>query len=493
MKKTLYLLIISMLLVSCAVKKPQSQNNRNSNNQKELVILSVNDMHAHIENMPNFAFVVDSLRNLYPELLVVSAGDNRTGNAYNDKYPGAPNYPMINLMNELGFDVSALGNHEFDGGVDGIRYFVKTATFPLINANAYFTGYPDVQLPDYVTITKNINGNDIKIIMVGVIETENEGKPSAHVKNLQNIDFKPAEDVIGDYLYLKDSCDVFVLLSHCGLKDELNFAEQFPQFDMIIGGHSHDLYTKTFDNGLLYTQSKSYLNFATVTKIEFEKGKIVSKEAQVIDLKKVSKVDAHVKKLVDEYYSDPEFHEVIGYAKRSFNDWDALGAYMADACRYITKTDFAMQNPGGVRFDSLHSGNLTKADIYNLDPFNNALMVVEMTGKQIEDYIDIASTKDHDCLHVSGLTYTIDYIHSDDGQTGFMNAKAYLENGEPIDPEKVYTVTINSYMALWADGRCVSIKGTDFSSNDAEILYLQDHKEVDYNNVHRYKVTKINQ
>ena len=486
MKKILYSLIISVLLVSCAVKQPT-----NVNIQKELVILSVNDMHGKIENMPRFAYVVDSLRSIYPELLIVSAGDNRTGNAYNDKYPGQPNYPMVSLMNELGFEVAELGNHEFDGGIDGIRYYINNTKFPVICANAYFTGYPDVKLPAYVTLKKRIDGKEVKILCLGMIETENEGKPSAHVKNLKNIDFKTAEEVIGNYMYLKDSCDVFILLSHCGLKDELKFAEEFPQFDMIIGGHSHDLYTKQFENGPLYTQSKSYINYATVTKIKFENGKIVSKESQAIDIKTVNKVDADVQREVDEYYSNPEFHEVIGYATTSFNDWDALGAYMADACRYITKTDFGMQNPGGVRFDSLHGGNLTKADIYNLDPFNNALMIVEMTGKQIEDYINITSTKDHDCLHVSGLTYTIDYIHSDDGQTGFMNTKAYLENGEPLDPDKVYTVTINSYMALWAEGRCVSISETDYSSNDAEILYLKDHHNVSYNGVHRYKVNKV--
>ena len=487
MKKIFYILTLSILLVSCAVKQPN-----NPNLQKEIVILSVNDMHAKIENMPKFAFVVDSLRNLYPQMLLVSAGDNRTGNAYNDKYPGTPNFPMIHLMNELGFAVAELGNHEFDGGIDGIRYYIQNAKFPVLCANAYFTGYPDIKLQPYVEVTQSIKKDKIKMIFLGMIETENNGKPSSHVKNMVNVDFKPAEEEIAQYLDLRKKCDVFILLSHCGLKDELKFAEEYPQFDVIIGGHSHDLYTKTFDNGLLYTQSKSYLGFATLTKIKFEKGKIISKEAQVIDLKKVSKVDAKIQKEVDEYYSNPEFHEVIGFAEHSFNDWDALGAYMADACRYITKTDFAMQNPGGVRFDSLHGGKLTKADIYDLDPFNNALVEVEMTGKQIEDYIDMASTKDHDCLHVSGLTYTIDKIHSDDGQIGFMHTKAYLENGEPLDPEKVYTVTINSYMATWAQGRCVKMTETDYTSNDAEIYYLQNHKVVDYNNVHRYKMTVVN-
>ena len=485
MKRIFNILIISILLVSCAVKQPKSNYN-----QKELVILSVNDMHGKIENMPRFAFVADSLRSIYPELIIVSAGDNRTGNPYNDKFPGQPNFPMINMMNEIGFDVSALGNHEFDGNIDGIRYFVNTTKFPVICANTYFTGYPDLKLPDYVTITRRIDGKDVKTIFLGMIETENDGKPSSHEKNMKNVDFKPAESVIGDYLYLQDSCDVFVLLSHCGKDEETKFAMEFPEFDMIIGGHSHDLYTHQFDDGVLYTQSKSYITYATVSKIRFKDGDIVSVEAQPIDLSKVTKVDDKIQKEVDGYYANPDFHVVLGTAKTQFDGWDALGAFMADAVRYITKADIGMQNPGGVRLDSLHGGNIDKADIFALDPFDNELVIAKMTGKQIEDYLDVASTADGDCTHVSGITYTIDMIKSDKGQMSFNNAKVYLENGEPIDPEGVYTVALNSYMAKWAKDRSISIEETEFTANDGEILYLKDHQSVDYKGISRYTVTK---
>lgn len=485
MKRIFNILIISLLLASCAVKQPKS-----TYSQKELVILSINDMHGKIENMPRFAFVADSLRNIYPELIIASAGDNRTGNPYNDKFPGHPNFPMINMMNEIGFDVSALGNHEFDGNIDGIRYFVNTTKFPVICANTYFTGYPDLQLLDYVTITRRIDGKDVKIIFLGTIETENDGKPSSHEKNMKNVDFKPAEEVIGDYLYLQDSCDVFVLLSHCGKDEETKFAMEFPEFDMIIGGHSHDLYTHQFDDGVLYTQSKSYITYATVSKIKFKDGDIVSVEAQPIDLKKVTKVNDKIQKEVDGYYANPEFHIVLGTAKTQFDGWDALGAFMADAVRYITKADIGMQNPGGVRLDSLHGGNIDKADIFALDPFDNELVIAKMTGKQIEDYLNVASTADGDCTHVSGITYTIDMIKSDKGQISFNNAKAYLENGQPIDPDGVYTVAINSYMAKWAQDRCISIEETEFTANDGEILYLKDHQSVDYKGISRYTVTK---
>lgn len=477
MKKILYLLIISVYLISCA-SKPQ-----------EVVILSVNDMHGHIEQMPKLAYIADSLRNIYPQLMIVSAGDNRTGNAYNDKYPEHPNLPMISLMNEIGFDASALGNHEFDGNVDGIRYFVKTAHFPLICANTFFTGYPDLKLPAYVTITRNINGKDVKITLLSMIETTNEGRPSAHIKNMQNVDFVDAKDIIKDYLYLRDSCDVFVLLSHCGMAQELDFAAEYPQFDLVIGGHSHDLCTKQLEDGVLYTQSKYYLKAATVTKMKFANGKIIEKEAQVIDFKTIKKVDEKIQKKVEEYYAEPEFQKVIGHAKTPFNDKDALGAYMADAQRYITKADIAMQNPGGVRFDNMHGGDITKADIYNLDPFNNSLVIIEMTGKQVEDFLAIASTKDRDCTHVSGITYTIDYLKTnDDGH--FSNAKAFI-NGKRIDQNKVYTVTMNSYMALWAQGNCIKIKDSDMTCNDAEFLYLENYKDIDYQGVKRYECDVI--
>ena len=481
MRKLFNILIISVLLISCTSKQPQ-----------EVVILSVNDMHSHIENMPKLAYIADSLRNIYPQLMIVSAGDNRTGNAYNDKYPEQPNLPMINLMNEIGFEASALGNHEFDGNIDGIRYFVKNAHFPLICANVNFTGYPDLKLPGYVTIKKTINDKDVKIILLSFIETTNEGRPSAHIKNMQNVDFVDAKEEIKDYLYLRDSCNVFILLSHLGMERELDFAAEFPQFDEIIGGHSHDLCTRQLEDGVLYSQSKYYLKVATVTKLKVLEGKVIEKEAQPIDLNKVTKVNEKIQQEVDYYYSNPEFHKVIGHAKTPFNDKKALGAFMADAQRYLTKADIAMQNPGGVRFDSLHGGDITKADVYNLDPFNNSLVICEMTGKQVEDFLVLASTKDHNCTHVSGITYSTEFAQSDDGASGFVSAKVYLENGKPIDYQKVYKVTLNSYMALWAKGHCLKMEDSGLSANEAEFLYLKDHDDVDYQGVKRYELKILN-
>ena len=113
--------------------------------KREIHILAANDMHAQIEVFPQLAALADSLRTIDPSLLIFSAGDNRTGNPINDKYI-MPAYPMVALMNQVGFNASALGNHEFDAhslkrliGLSNFRYICANA-FPSDSSNS---GYPE--------------------------------------------------------------------------------------------------------------------------------------------------------------------------------------------------------------------------------------------------------------------------------------------------------------------------------------------------------------
>jgi len=489
MKRIINILTISVLLVACATNK-NANTNKQISEAKEIVFVSVNDMHSQIEMMPKLAYIVDSLRVMYPDLILVSAGDNRTGNVYNDKSPYGQNVPMINLMNDLRFDICELGNHEFDGSIRGLQYFVDNTNFHVVCANGDFSYYPELngKIKPYVKFNKN----GIDIIILGMIETSNYGYPSAHRDSIKDVHFTDAKEKIKEYLTLKDSCDVFVLLDHCGIEMDTVFARIYPEFDLIIGGHSHDLVAEKHKNGLLYTQSKSKLKYTTVTKIKVQDGEIISKESQPIDLNKVTKVNDKIQKKVDKFCDVPEFNEVIGHSKQPFSSKAELGAFMVDAQRYLAKTDFAIQNPGGVRFGSTESTDLRIIDILNLDPFNNSLVTGVMTGKQVEEYLNVASTSDYAPVHVSGFTYTIEhYVDKSDNIDHFVNAKAYLENGERIDPEKTYTVTINSYMAVWAREMGIHFSEIGQSANDAEFKYLEDFGTVDYQGVCRFKSTLI--
>ena len=103
---------------------------------REVHILSVNDMHAEIGRFPQLVSIADSLRRLYPEMLVLSAGDNRTGNPASDMH-AEPSRPLVELMNRVGFDYSAVGNHEFDGGIDNFRNVVNSSNNRYLCANIH--------------------------------------------------------------------------------------------------------------------------------------------------------------------------------------------------------------------------------------------------------------------------------------------------------------------------------------------------------------------
>lgn len=102
------LLFAAALLISCSscktIRQTEKVNTvRNPAANGNLTILALNDMHATIDNFPKLAAVVDSVRDIHPDLLLFSAGDNRTGNPVNDRYPQV-SYPMMALMNNLRFD-----------------------------------------------------------------------------------------------------------------------------------------------------------------------------------------------------------------------------------------------------------------------------------------------------------------------------------------------------------------------------------------------------
>ena len=107
MKKLLFSVLLLFVVLTTSAQK------------KEVHILSINDPHAAIGQFPRLGYVADSLRALYPDLLILSAGDNRSGDPINDMFD-IPAYPMVALMNQVGFHATAVGNHEFDSNQDGL-------------------------------------------------------------------------------------------------------------------------------------------------------------------------------------------------------------------------------------------------------------------------------------------------------------------------------------------------------------------------------------
>lgn len=475
-KKRLLLLLVLLAVVAFIYLRPSqnesaetTENPAAAADEIDVNILSVNDMHASIDQFPRFAALVDSLRGVYPDLIVVSAGDNRTGNPINDQYDPV-NYPMITLMNEVGFDLCTVGNHEWDANIVNLQNDIERAHFPFLCANVFIPDSVNLDIKPY----EIIENQGLKIAVVGMIELRHDGIPGAHPDNLRKVSFKPAMKVMPDYQYLKDETNAFILLSHCGLEDDIELAQAYPWMDAIIGGHSHTLIERPLlHNGVLITQSGSHLKYTTLMTLKFKDGKLVDKQATVLNINDFKHEKPEIRAMLDKFNDAPALNEAIAVAKTKFESKEELGCLLTDALREISGADFAFQNTGGVRVSHLKKGPITVKDVYSIDPFNNDVVVYQMTGAQVKKFILDSFRKNGGYpSYVSGMTYSVD----DTGDDAYVK----LKNGS-FSTHKTYKVAINSYMAS-----TVNIESQDegrsmfMTSEEMLVEFLRRHKEVDY-------------
>ena len=470
--------LVAVVLIFVLRNQPQIETKQPetpiATSETELVILSVNDMHANIDLFPKFATMVDSLRAIYPDMLLFSAGDNRTGNPVNDQYEPV-NYPMITLMNETGFDLCTVGNHEWDGDIVNFHNDIERAKFPFLCANVLIPNTVKLDIKPFVTMEHQ----GVKMAVIGMIEVRHDGIPGAHPDKLKEVSFKQPRVVLPEYKYLRNQNDVVILLSHCGFEDDLELAQANPWLDAIIGGHSHTLIEHPSEtNGVLITQSGSHLKYATLTKIRVKDHKVVGKEAIVLDVNKVRNEKPEIKQLVDEFNDAPALNEPIAIAKTKFETPEELGCMMTDAMCEMSGADFAFQNTGGVRVKFLKKGPITVKDVYSIDPFNNDMVVYQMTGEQVKKFIlDSYRKNGGHPSYVSGMTYTV----SDDGRSVWVNME-----GANFSTKKVYKVTFNSYIASTVNIESIDEGQSLFMTSEEMIIeFLRRHKEVDYQGVVR--------
>ena len=476
MKRVFLPFILSFVLFvgmsSCKFAKPSQSG--------VVAILSVNDMHAAIDHMPQFAAIADSLRQIYPDLLVFSAGDNRTGNPINDQYQPT-NYPMIALMNKVGFDLCAVGNHEWDAGQEAFQRNIEDANFPFLCANIILPQTTKLNIKPYEIL--EVQG--LKIGVVGMLEVRATGLPGAHPKNFEGISFEQPYDALQNYLHLRNQCNVFILLSHVGFEDDLEIAERYPMLDAIIGGHTHTLIEHpTKHNGVVITQAGSSLSNATLTLIKVEQGKVANVDAVTLDVQHEKKKNAEVKKMVDDFNNDQRYSQPLSTAITPFETREELGCMLTDAIRDKSDADFAFNNTGGIRLNRLKKGPITVKEVYEIDPFTNDIVVFAMKGKQIERFIMESYKKNgRTPSYVSGMSYEV--LTSTDGYPKSVNIT--LDKGR-YSPEATYKVAMNSYMASTVRFESVD-DGTNTYMTSEEMLieYLKEHPTVSYRGVTRVK------
>ncbi len=448
---------------------------------KTITILSVNDMHAAIDRFPQFVALVDSMRTVYPDLLLFSAGDNRTGNPVNDMHP-EPSYPMVALMNRVGFDISAVGNHEFDGKAEGLRSMVNSAGFRYVCANMYTPDTMRLHIEPY----KIFEIDGIRIVVLGLLQQGVSGLPDTHPANVKDMVFRPLKQVADQYSWLRDQCDVFVLVAHEEHDACIEFIHQYPYPDVLIGSHTHRRIEGTeIHNGVLVTQAESHLKYVTHITLELTDGKVTQKEARLLDVDAFSTKNPEVQAMVDDFNNNEALFRVLTQAVTDFGSYEELGYLMADAIRTETGADFAFQNPGGVRIETFPKGPVTVRDVYQLDPFNNEVIEFSLTGREVLRLIEAACIAENkQPPYVSGFVYEMEF----DRQKNVRNIRVTMENGSPLNLQRTYKVVMNSYLASISNyEKADPGKGLFRTTADLTIDYLEKQPAIDYKGVKRMK------
>jgi len=468
----LFLALLAIgLLFSCSTGRKALTSKQG---EKRAIIFAVNDMHATIDNFPKLAYIVDSLQAIYPDMLLVAAGDNQTGNPVNDQYP-EKGFPMIELMNSVGFDLSAVGNHEFDSRPEGFSNLTHKANFDFICANMSIVDSYNFTVNPYKIITLP---NGLKLAFLGLLHINPNGIPDSHPDNVKGFTFSSPFETAPEYLYLKDQSDIFIALTHLGFENDVQLAESMPAgLDLIIGGHSHTKVEKEqIHNGILITQAERKLKYGTLIKLTVKSDGSLRRNMELIDIRDSKNEKTSIRAMVDKFNDNPVLKEVISTASDDFSSNEELGYLMADAQRDAAKADIALVNPGGVRLDHLTKGPITMMNVYQLDPFGNELVLTKLTGHEIHALMFAAYPIDENLpVFPSGIKTKLEL----DASGNLADVSLLTEHGTPLDMNQAYTVAMNNYMT-----QVYKYKHNDpgqslfISTADATITYLKKVQNV---------------
>jgi 2',3'-cyclic-nucleotide 2'-phosphodiesterase (5'-nucleotidase family) len=395
----------------------------------------------------------------------------------------------VDVMGQIGLDAAAVGNHEFDWGVDTLRARMGQAPFAWLSANIFekATG----ERPDWVSPYAWLETAGLRIGVIGAttLSTPETTLP-AHVEPYE---FRDIAEVVNELapLLKAEGADLIVLVVHAGAiatREEGYVGEIVDAagrltapVDLIVSGHTHSE-VRAEVNGIPIVQARSSGTALGVVTLTFDRRRdaIVGHSIDVWTTRHAGiEPDPAIAALVEGYAADVESlagREIARLARplrRDRDDESALGDLIADAQRAATGDRIALVNGGGIRTD-LDAGPVTYAEAFAVQPFQNTLISVELTGEQLRRALE-AVVEDR-LGQVSGIRYRFDPTRPE----GRRVVEAWLEeggaavvrDGAAVHPDATYSVTANNFMASGGSGYDVlgEAAGTDTGLVDSEAL-----------------------
>ena len=444
-RQTLAFLLIILLVAGCSpagheqVTVGEIIATEATTTVRSLVILYTNDEHGWMEGTEKGGGAANMMglwreQEGYSEdgpYLILSGGDMWTGPAVSSWFDGES---MADVMNVMGYDAAAIGNHEFDWGIEGLRDRAVQSEFPFLSANIRNQETGDSAGFAIPFVVQEVNG-----IPVGLIGLTTTSAPRTTMPdNVAGLEFFAYQEALEETVpqVRVSGAELLVVIGHI-CSDEMEWLVPTAAelgIAVIGGGHCHERVGRVVD-GVALIEAGSCLQGYVRVDIAFD-----TATNTVVDIKAQycsnsgGMPDPQVAAVVAGWRAraDESLIQVIGYLDQPIpNRSHAMINLVTSAwLEAYPAADVALTNRGGFR-QAIPAGDITLETVIGVLPFNNVLIDVELTGAELIRNIVCCSPV------ASGMTTA---------------GRCTLSDGTPIDRDATYHVLVNDFMYAGGDG-----------------------------------------
>jgi 2',3'-cyclic-nucleotide 2'-phosphodiesterase (5'-nucleotidase family) len=484
---------------------------------KTVQVIAFNDFHGSLAEdvgqtgknvgMAKLVTAVKDAVAANPNTIVVSGGDNYQGSAMSNLTYGLP---VSRMMKSMGVVASAVGNHEFDWGAGRIKTWAKDGDFSFLAANIYNrkTEKPVDWAQPYLIIKKG----GIKVAFIGLAHPDTSSLTKAEY--ITGLEFRDPVAAARQWInFLKagkareGKPDVIFALTHLDSAQNPQTGEitgnaaelckKVTGLDGVISAHSHLTVSGTVNKIPVVQAYYNGRALATLAIVLDSEGKVktVSPSVNRIYTNKSNIIpDQNTAKDYDQFAKElkPILGEKIGVATADFahnrsvkGTVTPLGKWVCDVMRQKTGAQVAIQNGGGLR-RSLKAGAITVGDMYEIMPFDNYLVTLELPGSELKKAIDHGI---HNPSITDGQFSGLKVTYDPKAEFEKRVVSISLENGVPIRDNLYYMVVINDFMLTGGDkydfSKARNIKNTYLPIRDVLIEAIKKAKtlsppQIDY-------------
>ena len=525
MSKLFSFFLILFILNLCQARNEKRNLMAEGELSDDIIIIHTNDVHcAADENIGYDGLMLykKELEKKYKNVITVDVGDHVQGGNIGILSKGLD---IIDIMNEIKYDVAVLGNHEFDYGLEQLDILSKKINCGYISANYCYRKNKTSIYKPYKIIEKG----DKKIGFIGVTTPQTLSKSYMHNIVDEN------KTMIYDFLTERDGHELYetiqgyinevrekganyvIILAHLG--NEGDASEKYTSnsllaningVDAVLDGHSHRNYSLTSKDkdgkDIYVVQTGTKLNYIGAIKLSIDgsvTSKLISEVPEPEDKEGAQKItrgdkerwiDANMAKMIEEKiksHSD-QLNEIIGYTdfdllinmdkssdsrkQISRSEESTLCDLVSDAIRYIGKGDINMINAGSIRSD-LFKGNITYKNILDILPFSADIVVKKILGQDILDALEygmrLLPEKTSIFPQVSGINFKVntgikssvevDSLEMFVRVAGERRVSDVYVGDEKLDLEKNYTLSFDKYISDGGDGYSMFTKYEEIS------------------------------